>query len=126
MLNPFKKQTIYIRLFENKVELRYLSKNQTITRIAENKFSNERLLIASFNNAEALIREILTEIQGKRLLTPLLVVLLQPMEKIEGGISEVEKRVFQDLAMQVGGKYYFLHETPELLSDSQVREITRT
>ena len=70
MQNPFKKKTVYIRLFENKVELRYLDKDQTITRIADKKFSNERLLIASFNNAEALIREILTEIQGNKLFTP--------------------------------------------------------
>lgn len=126
MQNPFKKETVYIRLFENKIELHYLSSGQIITRTAVQPFSNERLLIASFNNAEALIREILTEIQGKKLLTSPLIVLLQPMEKIEGGISEVEKMVFQDLAMHIGGKYYFLHETQELLTDAEVRRITKT
>lgn len=122
--NPFKKEVVYIRLFENKVELRYL--DQTITRTADKNFSNERLLLAATTIAEAFIKKILAEIQGTRLIPSTLVVLLQPMEKIEGGIAEVERMILRDLAMQIGGKYCFIHETQELLTDEQVRELTRT
>jgi hypothetical protein len=124
MQNPFKKETAYIRLFENKVEVRYLG--QTVTRTAHQNFSNERLLIAFVTVAETFIKQILNEIQGTKLLPPTLVVLLQPMEKIEGGIAEVERMVFQDLAMQIGGKYCFIHPTPEVLTNTEVRRITKT
>lgn len=125
MLNPFKKETIYIRLFENKVELRHLEKDQNITRTSHDKFSNERLLVATVSVAIKFIKEILFEIKGDQLIKPRLVVLIQPMEKMEGGASEVEKMILRDLIEQIGGNYVFIQETKGKLSDNDIRKITR-
>ena len=125
MLNPFKKETVYIRLFENKVELRHLEKDQNITRTTQDKFSNERLLVATVSVAIEFIKEILFEIKGDELIKPRLVVLIQPMEKVEDGISEVEKMILRDLIEQIGGNYAFIQETKEKLSDNDIRKITR-
>lgn len=126
MLNPFKKETVYIRLYVNKIELRHLDEDQNISRSCSNHFSNERLLIANVSNAIKFIKELLTEIHNERLIKSALVVLIQPMEKIEGGLSEVEKMIFNDLVEQIGGRYSFIHETQEKLSDKEVRTLTRT
>lgn len=125
MINPFKKETIYIRLFENKVELRHLEKDQNITRTSHDKFSNERLLVATVSVAIKFIKEILFEIKGDQLIKPRLVVLIQPMEKVEGGVSEVEKMILRDLIGQIGGNYAFIQETKGKLSDNDIRKITR-
>ena len=126
MLNPFEKETIYIRVFVNKIELRHLDKDLTIVRSCVNHFSNERLLIANVSNAITFIKSILDEIYKKQLLKSTLVVLIQPVERIEGGVSEVEKMILNDLVEQIGGRYSFIHDSPEKLSDKQVRRITRT
>ncbi|PHR47041.1 MAG: hypothetical protein COA32_08955 [Fluviicola sp.] len=125
MLNPFKKEIIYIRLFENKVELRHLEKDQNITRTSHDKFSNERLLVATVSVAIKFIKEILFEIKGDQLIKPRLVVLIQPMEKVEGGVSEVEKMILRDLIEQIGGNYAFIQDTKGKLSDNDIRKITR-
>jgi len=126
MINPFKKETIYIRLFENKIQLRHLDSGQTINRTCSDKFSSERLLVASCSIAIKFIRDVLSEVQKDKLLKSSLVVLIQPMEKIEGGVSEVERMVFNDLIEQIGGKYAFVHDTQENLTDDEVRKITKS
>jgi hypothetical protein len=125
MLNPFKKETIYIRLFENNVELRHLEKDLNITRTSHDKFSSDRLLLATISVAIKFIKEILYEIKGDQLIKPRLVVLIQPMEKVEGGVSEVEKMILRDLIGQIGGNYAFIQDTKGELSDNDIRKITR-
>ncbi len=90
-----------------------------------NKFSNPRMLVADFRNAEAFIRDILDEIYNHKKLTPSLKVLIQPMEKLDGGLSSVEKRSYNDLILHIGGRYAFIHETQETLDDSRVKELTQ-
>ncbi len=121
----FKLNTIYIRLYTDKVILRHLEKEITINRTAVNKFSNPRMLLADFRNAQALIRDILDEIYSRKRITPSFKVLLQPMEKLEGGISSVERCSYNDLAMHIGAKYVYIHETQEILDDSLVKELIR-
>lgn len=124
MINPFKKETIYIRRFENKVELRHLEKDQNITRTSHDKFSSDRLLLATVSVAIKFIKEVLFEIRGEQVIKPRLVVLIQPMEKVEGGVSEVEKMILNDLIEQIGGSYAFIHQTKEQLTDGNIRQIT--
>ena len=52
-------------------------------------------------------------------------VLIQPMEKLEGGISSVERCSYNDLAMHIGAKYVFIIDTQEILDDLRVKELTR-
>lgn len=125
MINPFKKEVIYIKLFENKIDLKHIETGTTYNRESLQKFSNERLLIAKPSVAIAFIREVLKEVFAKSLIDPKLAVLLQPMEKIEGGISETEMMIFNDLVQQIGGKYAYIHTTQEDLTDERVQQITK-
>lgn len=124
MLNFFKTETIYIRLFSNKIEIRNIQRGVSISKVSEEAFSNERLLLANIDVAIRFAVDILNEIQGNNIFKANLKVLLQPMEKIEGGISQVEHMVFNDFISQIGGKYCFIHPTKEYLTDDKVTELT--
>lgn len=112
---------IYIRLYENRAIIRDVNTQVSIDRISVEPFSNSRLLLADFTNAEKFIREILNEIHGKKMFQKTLAVLIQPMEKTEGGLSQVEIVSFNDLAMQIGGKYVKIEENKIKIEDDAIK-----
>lgn len=112
---------IYIKLYENRVIIRDVNTKVTVDRKSLEPFSNSRLLLADFTIAEKFIREILVELHGKRMFKKALAVLIQPMEKTEGGLSQVEKVSFNDLALHIGGKYVKIEENTWNLDDDSVK-----
>ena len=58
-LNPV---PVYIKLYTDKVEVTRLDTETTISRISDEKFSNERLVVANFYNADQIIRLVLKEL----------------------------------------------------------------
>jgi len=125
LTNSFKKEIVYIRVFENKIELRHLDSGRTVVRNSKEPFSNDRLLIANITNATNFISEILKEVRKETFFPALLVVLIQPMEKVDGGISEVEQMIFRDLILQIGGRVAFIHPKLNHLTDEEVRLIVK-
>ena len=123
MFNFFKTQHIYIRIFTDKIQVRHLEKNRTVVRDAIEKFSSERSLIATLSTAESLAFKILHEISGKKMLSPALNVLIQPMDKVEGGISEIETVLLSNFGEHLGGKKVVVYENKEMLSDDQVMAV---
>jgi rod shape-determining protein MreB len=120
-----KTHTIHIRLYTDRVVLRYVDRDVTLDKKSIEKFSNSRMVLANFRNAESHIRFMLDEIsEGKKFRSPIR-VLIQPMEKVEDGISQVEEVSFNDLALQIGAKYAFIHRTQEVLDDQRIRELTK-
>lgn len=125
LTNPFKKEIIYIRVFENKIELRHLDNGKTVVRNSKEPFSNDRLLVASLGISIGFIKEMILEVRKKSLFPARLAVLIQPMEKIEGGISEVEQMIFRDLILQIGGRFAYIHPKQNYLTDEEVRTIVK-
>lgn len=81
-------------------------------------FSTERLLVGMFSIAESALRGALAKVRGRRLRKDR--VLIQPLEMIDGGLSEVEERVLLELAAGAGcGKAVVW--VGEELSDQAVR-----
>jgi rod shape-determining protein MreB len=113
---------IYIKLYENRVIIRDVNTQVNIDRKSLEPFSNSRLLLADFTIAEKFIREILNELYGKRMFQKALAVLIQPMEKTEGGLSQVEKVSFNDLVMHIGGKYVKIEENKLNIDDVSVKQ----
>lgn len=120
LLNP---HIIYLKLYENRVVLRNVTLNKTIELFAIDKFSNARMVVANFYNAEKTVREALSQIQARKLISPLLQFVIQPMEKVEDGICEVERRAFYDLAVDSGAKYVYLVDHQNHLTDEQIKNI---
>lgn len=116
-----KKQTLYLRIFTNRVELKHLDTGQTINRSSHEKFSSERQVLANFEVALDFLQSLISEIYMGSFLKPSFKILIQVMEKTEGGLSLVEKRAFQDLAEMVNGKQIRFYEGKEMLSDEEVK-----
>lgn len=78
-------------------------------------FSHPRTLVPDFIYAEKLLQYAVKEAtREKRLIaSPLIVV--HPMEKLEGCLTSVEKRVFQELALGAGARDVIVHEGDELI-----------
>lgn len=116
---------IYVRLMKNRLEIKHLKTGKTLERTAETPFSNERLLITDPSKAESFAKELIAELLelNKKLLDRALTVVLQPVEPAFSEITPVEKMIYQDFAMYIGAKKYYLVEHRRRLTDEEVKEI---
>jgi hypothetical protein len=111
MLSIFKRVPVYIKLFENGVEIINLETGEVISRKSTEPFSTKRFIIADFNKANELIRSVLNDLLPRKSIFPRQTkILIQQVETVEGGLSEIEKRALRDLGEMAGG-------TPVILID---------
>lgn len=77
-------------------------------------FSHPRSLISNFVVAEQFLQYAVKMSRSGNFIaiTPLLII--HPMEKLEGGITEVEKRAFQELALGAGARECIVHKGDEI------------
>ena len=95
----------YVQLSENRVRVRDLDSGRECERRAEPPFSHPRLLVGDFAAAEACLKAAfaeLGELGGKGFALKRL-ILMHPLEKVEGGLSPIERRVLEELARGAGG-----------------------
>lgn len=123
MFQLFKSSIVYFKIYVDCIEVRHITKDVSIKRKAINKFSSERLLIADFLSANNFIRELLDEIEGKKFFKPSMWAVIQPMEKKEGGLSQVEERAFYDLMEQAGAVRVEIYDKDDLLADETVKAL---
>lgn len=81
---------------------------------ASGAFTTTRLLVGQFKVAEALLTKLLKEVKSKGFFSAQPNLLLQPLEMIEGGLSEVEERVFLELGAGAGARHVKVHIGPKL------------
>src|SRR5688572_26844823 len=111
MISIFKRVPVYIKLFENRVEIINLETGEEISRKAIESFSTKRFIIADFNKANDLIRSVMNDLLPRKGIFPRQTkILIQQVESVEGGLSEIEKRALRDLGEMAGG-------TPVILID---------
>ncbi len=124
MFNFKKRKTLYIRLYTNIVFIRDVESKKELKREAIKPFSNNRLLFADFINGEECIITTIKELfEEKR--TSTFNILIQPMEKNEGGLSSVEFRALKDVGEHIGGRNIVIYDKTNLLSDEMVLEILK-
>lgn len=112
---------LYVRVRRNQFRVRNLESAAEATFDAQPPFTTARLLIGQFLAAENLLKRALKETStgGIFAITPR--VLIQPLEMIEGGLSEVEERVLREVAIGAGASKVVVWVGHEL-SDAEVRE----
>ena len=111
--------TIYVKIYENRIHIRNINDRKEIELTATSSFSTERLLIGNFTVAQTLITKGIKIVMGKKFFAPL--ILMHPIEKIDGGLSQVEERVLKDLAIMTGAQKVILWVGNEL-NDEDVLE----
>ena len=84
-----------------------------------NPFDHPRMLLGDFITAEALLRQVLKTLQPG-ILQPTLV--LHPLERLEGGLSDMEIRAFHELGRGCGARQVWLWTGRELRPE-EVREL---
>jgi len=67
-----------------------------------NPFSHPRVLFSDFESGEKLLQHILFLLLGNKRLSSSPVVVIHPMEKIEGGLTMIEKRALSELGAGAG------------------------
>lgn len=121
MLAKYFSNTVYVKVYENRLVVKALDiSQQPVTVRAAPPFSTSRLLVGQFKVAEAALKSAIKELFSSRMFSSSPVIVIQPMEKIEGGLSEVEHRVLQELAAAAGARKSVVW-VGEALSDSEVR-----
>lgn len=107
---------LYLKLSCNQLHLSHLQSGRELRLQAYPTFSNQRLLVADFSAAQQLLRRAMAELLPKRFLrlsrAPHL--LIQPLERLEGGLSQVEERILLELGLGCGARKVRLHLGNEL------------
>ncbi|GAA5522762.1 hypothetical protein LQ318_13475 [Aliifodinibius salicampi] len=105
MLDLFKPIPVYIKLFSDRIEITRLDNGETISRNASKKFSNSRLVLAHFENAQMLLRSMLSKWAAKILIFQRgFNVVNQQIEKMDDGLSEIERHALTEIAEYSGAK----------------------
>lgn len=98
------------------MNLRHLQSGRELHLQADPAFSNQRLLVANFSAAQQLLQRCVDELLPKRFLRLSLPpqLLIQPLEHLEGGLSQVEERILLELGLGCGARKVRLHLGNEL------------
>ncbi|MCT7357638.1 rod shape-determining protein [Thalassolituus pacificus] len=75
-----------------------------------NPLDHPRLLIADFAYAERLLRYGIASAYEKSLLPRSPVLIIQPMEKTEGGITDIARRMYTELGLGAGARKVYVHD----------------
>ncbi len=89
-----------------------------------NPFSHPRVLCSDFVMAEKLLQGAISSVIDKKLITLSPAVVIHPMEKLEGGLTMVEVRVFRELGLGAGARQVVIHLGDEIpISDFNFKEL---
>ena len=117
----FSDVTLYIKVFKDKFIIRYIEDNSVFTVLAAKPFSSNRMLVANFTNATALLRNEIKKNIKKSWFTPSPLILIHAAEMAEGGLSEVEERAIRELAADAGARKILVWDGRDL-TDYEVIE----
>jgi rod shape-determining protein MreB and related proteins len=94
---------IKAEIYLNRIVVEYDGEQRTFT--PERPFSNTRMLVADFAAAERCLKSALAEMKVFGIFSFLHPKLcIHPMEKTEGGLAEVEKRILVEVGRGAGAK----------------------
>jgi rod shape-determining protein MreB and related proteins len=115
---------IYVRISRDLVRAKNVKSGKEVQVAPEAPFTTQRLLVGNFDSAQQALRSALRQVLGGGLLTLSPNVLVHALERVEGGLSQIEERVLRELAMGAGAKKVVVFAGP-VLQDAQVAEKLR-
>ena len=124
MLTTLFANTLYIQVRKNRFRLRHIEGKQEREVSAQTPFTTTRLLLGQFQAAETLLKQAIRAIGSGGLFQVSPVVVIHPMEMVEGGLSEVEERALRELAKGAGARQVFVH-IGAVLSDAEVLALSQ-
>jgi len=108
---------LYVQVRIDRFVVKNISKGTSVDGSAQPPFSHPRMLVGDFTTAQALLKRLVTDVrQGFSLKTEMLI---HPMERIEGGLTEIEDRALRELCIGAGASRVAVW-VGSALSDEQV------
>lgn len=95
------RRTLYVQVRENRLDIRTVDDGRSFHAVASPPFSHPRMLVGDFTAAEACLKALVAKARGSGLVLKTDMI-IHPMDKLEGGLTQIESRVFQELAMGAG------------------------
>ena len=120
LLHRMMSAAVYVRIARDRMRLRKVDSGDDIEVLPAAPFTTTRLLVGEFAVAQAALKEGIVKMYGRRWFRPAPFVLMHPLEMTEGGLSEIEKRILQELAIGAGARKVDVWVGPEL-SDAEVK-----
>ena len=115
---------LYIKVSANKFEVKNISTNGGWKSVfPESPFTTSRLLVGNFSNAESALTRLVKSVLPKGIISKRPQVVIHPLSRVEGGLSEVEERIFKELALGSGAIKVVLHVGSELTDSEAVKLI---
>jgi hypothetical protein len=98
--------TLYVKVFINSYELRHIESGKTVEVVSKPPFTTTRLLVGEFEQAATVLKKAIAQVYSgeNKLFLPSPIVIIQPMAMSEGGLSPVEERCLQELALSAGAR----------------------
>tara|TARA_B100001109_G_C18863577_1_gene475431 strand:+ start:5957 stop:6445 length:489 start_codon:yes stop_codon:yes gene_type:complete len=116
--------TIYVIVSKNSIKVKNLENGKTASGESHDEFSTDRLLIADPMNAENFAKELINKVADlSDIRTRKLNVICHPIDQILADLSPVEKMIFNDFAYHIGGRYVYLIDNRQELTDIELNEI---
>lgn len=119
MLKTLFSHSVYIKVHKNSFMAKNLTTHSAWQSLnAETAFTTSRLLVGNFTAAEKTLKTLLQSLLPKTFIRKKAQVVIQPMTMVEGGLSEVEQRVFTELTLAAGAHSVTIHVGLELDDDN--------
>jgi len=119
MINQLLSNTVYVKVTKNQFWARHIEHQKEGIVTAVEPFTTKRLLVGEFTIAEKYLREAIKKVHQWKWFPASPVVIIHPMEMIDGGLSQVEERALIELATGAGARKVVLWIGHEL-SDQEV------
>lgn len=123
MLADIFKSEIYARIHRNRISLRLIRKNKNLEASSEQPFTSHRLLVGDFTTAERLLAKLVKDLIGSSWFAPSPSILVHPVEMVEGGLSQVEERLFLELGLGARGRKVKVYVGPELNDQAVIEKL---
>ncbi len=124
---------LYILLYQDKIVVRDVRTHREMTGIPETPFTTSRLLVGDMLSAAKTLQKTVSRLTSplplwKKIFSPRYAVLVHPMEMCEGGLCNVEKRIFRELAgfiapRRTGAVTAYVCDHPDMQPDQLVLDV---
>lgn len=116
--------TVYVQVRKNQFHLQHLESGANLTVTAPEPFTTSRCLIGQFGKAESVLRGALDRLPKSSFFPVSPKMLIHPVEMVEGGLCEVEERVFREIGLGARAAKVVVW-VGHALSDAEVKEKLR-
>ena len=124
MVRQLLSNTVYVKVTKNQFWVRHIENQKEAIEPAQEPFTTKRLLVGEFSVAENYLKRAIKKVYEGKWFSASPVVIIHPLEMIDGGLSQIEERAMMELAAGAGARKVVVWVGHEL-SDQEVADNAR-